>query len=541
MGHTAQLAAPATPVAARAAEGRGAVLAGMLLAGMLLAAACAVLALSAPAFGHGVGFERLDPVQLGDREVTLEVSTPPYDPDNPEKEITFSLLDTETNVTIRDVTFEVAGYKGGDELFEVESRAADGTFILVARPGDTDEVVLEESKRGGFLEAIVGLQEDVIHASGRPFDTGGLYQFDVRITTAESFSKRLDPPIEYDVGISIPQKTYHEIDDPYFGQVEVSLITYYDEVSGFEYRPDIYGVSFYMPFDWSVSNINETETVHEELTFPKTFGDLLFTEYAASVNGLPVRERAVVVDGFYYDQTILHLVLNRNDLLDLRERQGGGADGMEITLRAGDGSPRGTTTANGQFKIVLDWDGELRSGQETAFRFHITDVFLDSPVATDYDLSLARGGAVFHSGSGTSADSAEGYDEITVLVPADAQGPVTFHFENLAGNPVARASIPVAVDRELPAPAVPDWVKSSAEWWAQGVIDDRTFIDSIEYLIERGVIQVRDAPAAASGDGTIPDWVKSSAEWWAQGVIDDRTFLDSIRFLIEQGVVSVRL
>jgi phosphonate transport system substrate-binding protein len=37
----------------------------------------------------------------------------------------------------------------------------------------------------------------------------------------------------------------------------------------------------------------------------------------------------------------------------------------------------------------------------------------------------------------------------------------------------------------------------------------------------------------------IPDWIKSNAGWWADGTLDDETFLNGITFLIENGIINV--
>ena len=37
---------------------------------------------------------------------------------------------------------------------------------------------------------------------------------------------------------------------------------------------------------------------------------------------------------------------------------------------------------------------------------------------------------------------------------------------------------------------VPEWVKNTAGWWADGTIDDGTFVNAIQYLIKEGLIQV---------------------------------------------------
>jgi phosphonate transport system substrate-binding protein len=38
---------------------------------------------------------------------------------------------------------------------------------------------------------------------------------------------------------------------------------------------------------------------------------------------------------------------------------------------------------------------------------------------------------------------------------------------------------------------------------------------------------------------SIPDWIKNNAGWWAEGAVDDETFLNGITFLIENGIINV--
>ncbi|MEJ2259976.1 MAG: PhnD/SsuA/transferrin family substrate-binding protein, partial [Nitrosopumilaceae archaeon] len=37
----------------------------------------------------------------------------------------------------------------------------------------------------------------------------------------------------------------------------------------------------------------------------------------------------------------------------------------------------------------------------------------------------------------------------------------------------------------------------------------------------------------------VPEWVKNNAAWWAEGTVDDQTFLNGIEFLINEGVINV--
>ena len=47
-----------------------------------------------------------------------------------------------------------------------------------------------------------------------------------------------------------------------------------------------------------------------------------------------------------------------------------------------------------------------------------------------------------------------------------------------------------------------------------------------------------NAPATASIT-EIPGWIKNNAEWWADGQIDDNTFVTGIQFLITSGIMKI--
>ena len=47
--------------------------------------------------------------------------------------------------------------------------------------------------------------------------------------------------------------------------------------------------------------------------------------------------------------------------------------------------------------------------------------------------------------------------------------------------------------------------------------------------------------AEAIGEaGSVPGWVRTNAGWWAEGLIDDQTFLRAIQYLIQEGILVVR-
>ena len=86
---------------------------------------------------------------------------------------------------------------------------------------------------------------------------------------------------------------------------------------------------------------------------------------------------------------------------------------------------------------------------------------------------------------------------------------------------------------------VPGWVKNNSAWWAEGQIDDETFVGAIKFLINEKIISVPEIIVEESESSDIPSWIKSNAGWWAEGIIDEQTFVDGIEFLVKTGIIQV--
>ena len=44
---------------------------------------------------------------------------------------------------------------------------------------------------------------------------------------------------------------------------------------------------------------------------------------------------------------------------------------------------------------------------------------------------------------------------------------------------------------------------------------------------------------SSSGTNEIPSWIKNNAGWWADDVIDDNSFIQGIQFLVEKRILNV--
>ncbi|MDE0831802.1 MAG: hypothetical protein OSA03_01555, partial [Nitrosopumilus sp.] len=85
---------------------------------------------------------------------------------------------------------------------------------------------------------------------------------------------------------------------------------------------------------------------------------------------------------------------------------------------------------------------------------------------------------------------------------------------------------------------VPVWIKNNAGWWADGSIDDDSFIQGIQFLVKEKIIEIKES-SSSQKDDQIPSWVKNNAGWWASGQISESDFLSGINHLVKTGIISV--
>jgi hypothetical protein len=87
---------------------------------------------------------------------------------------------------------------------------------------------------------------------------------------------------------------------------------------------------------------------------------------------------------------------------------------------------------------------------------------------------------------------------------------------------------------------IPEWIKNNAGWWADGQIDNKTFVQGIQFLIKEKIMNVPiTTPDGNVDSNEIPNWIKNNAGWWADGQITDDDFVKGIQYLVEQGIIQV--
>ena len=96
-----------------------------------------------------------------------------------------------------------------------------------------------------------------------------------------------------------------------------------------------------------------------------------------------------------------------------------------------------------------------------------------------------------------------------------------------------KIQVPVyASDGEKPVAKIPDWIKNNAGWWADGTIDDNSFVQGIQFLIKENIMKIpKTTQGVGGGSNEIPSWIKNNAGWWADGTIDDDSFIQGLSLI----------
>jgi len=553
-----------------------------------------VPALIPDVFGHGLGGDQAPPISFGDMEVTVSTQLSPSDItvgeiDNANMQIRF--FDTLTDTNLDKVTYRVEVWQSGELLARNLFYDLDGRLDVKLTPkADCDEENLHQctvyygsehvSAPGALFVHGTECNDDNLDMCARPgitgpiFLEGGLYQIRVDIEAATSPKSIVGELLSYDTFVSVAQDQNFLIQTAN-ADVPVVVKTYYDEVSNFQFDQSDNSISFDMPFDWSPDYVDLVQVVHEEVRVPKTFAPYAEgKQFKGYVNGIEIDQRALLNDPYSYDDTnIVHFLITNQELQKINETLGeSNYDNKQMDLKL---VPLGEVEKQStEFYLVdaknfeepvpttvnISWDGSHGAGDEIPFGITFFDENRELIRDMRYVVSfIDENDEVIETFLGDNQDmpgivATEGIDVKKIYVPSQgvyridvrALGTGLAYDETYAGIGSAIIEIGPSLGKTTPTPdtqspaAIPDWIKNNAEWWADGQIDDGSFVQGIQYLVKEDILQI---PSTSQGEGTgsneIPAWIKNNAGWWAEGAIDDDSFIQGIQFLIKEGIMKV--
>jgi len=219
-----------------------------------------------------------------------------------------------------------------------------------------------------------------------------------------------------------------------------------------------------------------------------------------------------------------------------------------------------STGINGQSKFKVD---ESRSNILLNFNF-INPVKKNIQEHIDYKITVSNNGVdVFgpslltHSSSGEVSiplmlTEGKEYDILievygilfNKIPPETASFSIVTPSENIqrqfTNKNTLKINLAINKDPLVEPKIIPKWVKTNAKWWANGSIDDESFVQGLQYLIKEKIIDIPKLPYPSSWmDKNVPSWVKNTASWWADDLIHEDDFVKGIKYLAEKGIIQV--
>ena len=520
-----------------------------------------ILQIPSYVYGDGLTQENLPPASVGDRDASLfiKISPPILTKDTVgDKFLELRLFDAKTGETIKHTSFFVTVDKGGVLLMRDLFHTHSGNLTIKIQSEDIElnDVIVygdEEPFQGGWTSI-----NDKITVKAPILLDAGLYHFEIEIFGIDNDRNifvQSDAP-RFDSWLSVGDIFNQQVlsgGKPY----DLSVTSYYDEIKNFNYDESKKSISFSMPFNWDTSRLEKQNVfVHEEIHFPTAFKE--FSQagtYKAAVNGFPVTGRMLIADPYSLDNTlILHYLLSKENILDIAKTIKPGTKTMDFSLSPDTGLVSEKNSIDVKFDsgafARMQYDSKLISGKKIPFEITFFDKNnkLLKWVTYGYRIEDSSGTTIYES-KNTNPNTTgivliEGIDKPEFDFQSAGKYKITLalfshgidNLQTLSG--IANVSFDIGTGTGTNQ--IPSWIKNNAGWWADGSIDDNSFVQGIQYLIKEKIMKI---PPTSQGTGTgtnqIPSWIKNNAGWWADGSIDDNSFVQGIQYLIKEGIMKI--
>ena len=487
----------------------------------------AASALIPSVYGHGLGSDQAEPLTFGDMEVTVRTEVNPSDitvGDIDEINMSVRFFDTLTDTTLEKVTYRIEVWQSDELLARNLFYDLDGTLNVEIRPrAGCPEARLLHCVTYGGSEHPIAPGALFVQGEGKPtitgplFVKGGLYHIRVDIEGATSPKTLLAELLSYDTFISVAQEQYFFVKTANAEEVPITVKTYYDDVENFQFDTSDNSISFEMPFDWTPSYVDLVQVVHEEVMVPKSFTPYEGKQFKGYVNGIEVGPRALLTDPYGDDTNVIHFLITRSDLQRINESLGPENHSnpkMKLKLVPLSEVSKNSTefylvdTQNGEqvpTTVNISWDGNYGAGDEIPFEI----AFFDENEDLIRDIRFAvvlidENNQVLEMRTGDDDPTmpgiyaSEGIDIQKMFAPSQGQyridiqvlGTGLDYDEKYSGIGSALMEVGPSLLKETPANEIPSWIKTNAGWWADGSIDDSSFVQGIQYLIREGIIRV---------------------------------------------------
>ena len=126
-------------------------------------------------------------------------------------------------------------------------------------------------------------------------------------------------------------------------------------------------------------------------------------------------------------------------------------------------------------KLKIDF---LRSGTER-IQEHI-----------DYRVNVIKDGEYVFGPMTRLLHTSPGYLTIPVEFSENGAHIVQIEMEGILFQPIPLETATLTINVGQVETSIPDWIKNNAGWWADGQIDDSSFVSGLQWLISNGIMKI---------------------------------------------------
>ena len=513
-----------------------------------------------PAYAQHHSGSLAPPIDFDGLKVALTTILSPEDftfGDSKNPILSIRFFDSNTDDNIPNVTYRV-------QIFHEDSLVAneyffddDGNLELEIKPtsGCQDENLWKCTVYNGEKHPIAGAYfargDSLPTIQGPVFDKSGQYNIQVSIVGATNPKTMTTQDLLFETFLHLPDKQTFPIKTASAQEFPVDVKSFNNKILNFNYYESTEKISYEIPFNWNEHDSSVNQLVFLEKTFPsfKQGYDIdVFLE------GIKVEDKNLIFDILKPEKNIIRINIPHDELMSIKNKLDITNDIVNLEILSGKQIDYDTLDLmfENDIKAKVFWDSKLKTGTEIPLTFSFFDINNNSAkdIMFAYSISDSFGKEIW-SNIGTSKNylgilTPNGIYQESVFIPTDGQyklkiiltGENSKNFEIFLTSESNFNFISQLIDMEEETILVPSWIKNNAGWWAEGIVGDGEFINSIQFLIKENIISIPITESQSTGTQEIPSWIKNNAGWWAEDLISEGDFVKGIEFLISQGIIT---
>jgi len=357
--------------------------------------------------------------------------------------------------------------------------------------GDVDPVV---------PNALSSTPSSIPVISGPVFVKSGEYTVKTDIIGAKNPKTQTEQDIHFETIIVIPDEQEFKIT---VSGTEYLITTknFQDSISTLSYDESSQSLILQIPFDWT--HLDHVSFIKNYIEIPKNF--LPFNGVDSFIG--KINENVILPKDLHYDKfsnknsNIIHFMINNDELKSLKNSD------LKLNLTLTPEYPSSVISQDLLFdngiKAHVSYDSRYSESKDFVFSIVFFDqngqIFDD--LRYGYGITDPSGKEIVNTGGNPNHMGIllpNGIDTRTLDAPLEGKysmqivllGYGNNDFETLFFKKFDIEMIKSQTPKTITTKSIPGWIKSNAGWWADGKIDDDSFVQGIQFLIKEKIINI---------------------------------------------------